>query len=128
MVRAVMEGVAYDLRESLECFRAAGLEEEEIRIGEGGMRSGLWRQIVADVVGAPVQVLAVEDPSALGAALIAAVGTGVFADFEEACAAAVGLAGTVEPEDEASAVYDAGFGEYRQIHPALREWYGARDS
>ena len=126
MVRAVMEGVAYDLRESLECFRASGLQEEEIRIGEGGMRSGLWRQIVADVMGTPVRVLAVEHPSALGAALIAAVGTGVFADFEEACGAAVGLAGTVEPEDEAGPVYEEGFQEYRKIHPALRDWHGAR--
>ena len=126
MVRAVMEGVAYDLRESLECFRAAGLEEEEIRIGEGGMRSVLWRQIVADVVGSPVQVLAVEDPSALGAALIAAVGTGMFDDFEEACAAAVRLSETIEPRDEARSIYEEGFVEYREIHPALRDWYGAR--
>ena len=126
MVRAVMEGVAYDLRESLECFRLAGLEEHEIRIGEGGLRSALWRQIVADVVGVPVRVLAVEDPSALGAALIAAVGTGMFADFEEACGAAVRPAGTVEPEVEASSVYEEGFVEYRKIYPALRDWYGAR--
>ena len=126
MVRAVMEGVAYDLRESLECFRAAGLKEEEIRIGEGGMRSVLWRQIVAEVMGAPVRVLAVEDPSALGAALIAAVGTGVFADFEEACEEAVRLTETVEPEEEARSVYEEGFVEYGKIHPALRDWYGAR--
>lgn len=126
MVRAVMEGVAYDLRECLECFRAAGLEEEEIRIGEGGMRSALWRQIVADVVGAPVRVLAVEDPSALGASLIAAVGTGMFDDFEEACEASVRLGERLDPEADARPVYEEGFESYRRIHPALREWYGAR--
>ena len=126
MVRAVMEGVAYDLRESLECFRCAGLREHEIRIGEGGLRSILWRQIVADVVGSPVRVLAVEEPSALGAALIAAVGTGMFDDFEKACGAATGLAETVEPQDEAGSVYEEGFVEYRKIYPALRDWHGAR--
>ena len=126
MVRAVMEGVAYDLRECLECFRCAGLPDHEIRIGEGGLRSVLWRQIVADVVGAPVRVLAVEDLSALGAALIAAVGTGLFEDFEEACGAGVRLAGTVEPRDEARAAYEEGFVEYQQIYPALRDWHGGR--
>ena len=126
MVRAVMEGVAYDLRESLECFRCAGLREHEIRIGEGGLRSVLWRQIVADMVGAPVRVLAVDDPSALGAALIAAVGTGMFDDFEEACGAASELAETVEPRDEAVSVYEEGFVEYRKIYPALRDWHGGR--
>ena len=126
LVRAVLEGVAYDLRECLECFRAAGLEDEEIRIGEGGMRSALWRQIVADVVGAPVRILAVDDPSALGAALIASVGTGIFRDFEEACEASVRLGECVEPEAGGRAVYEEGFESYRQVYPAQREWYGAR--
>jgi xylulokinase len=123
LARALMEGVAYELREALECYRRAGLPVDEIRIGEGGMRAPLWRQIVADVVGAPVRVIVVQDLSALGSALIAAVGTGVFSGFTEACDASVDLGDTVEPVAEACGVYEAGFARYRQLYPALQDWY-----
>ena len=90
-----MEGVAFDLRQSLECFKGLGLPAEELRIGEGGARSALWRQIQADVFGQDVRVLEVEDASALGAAIIAAIGVEMYTDFESGCGRAVGLGETV---------------------------------
>ena len=91
LVRSLMEGVAFDLKRSLECFEDIGLPIEDLRIGEGGARSALWRQIQADVFGRDVRVLEVQDASALGAAVIAGVGVGVFPDFEAACERSVKL-------------------------------------
>lgn len=123
MIRALMEGVAFDLRQSLECFRALCLPIEEVRFGEGGVKSRLWRQILADVFGRDGWVMELGDASAIGAALIAGVGAGVFKNFEVACDRAVALGEQVRSDAERAALYDRAFARYRRVYPALKAWF-----
>jgi xylulokinase len=123
LVRALLEGVVFDLRHSLECFKELGLPLEELRIGEGGSHSGLWRQIQADVFGRDAVRIATDDLSAVGAALLAGVGTGLFPDFETACGLAVRLGETVRCDAERAAFYQEAYQRYSELYPALREWY-----
>ena len=123
LVRSLMEGVAFDLRRSLECFEDIGLSIKELRIGEGGARSALWRQIQADVFGRDVRVLEVQDASALGAAVIAGVGVGVFPDFETACERSVGLGATVRCCAARAVEYEKQFHRYCGLYPSLKGWF-----
>ena len=118
-VRAVMEGVAFSLRETLTLFRELGVPVKAIRLGGGGARSALWRQIQADVYGQPVEVLVAEEGAAFGAALLAGTGIGVWDSVEAACAATVHVAQTLAPKN--AAVMDEAYQQYRRIYPALRE-------
>lgn len=123
LVRAVMEGVAFDLRRSLDCFAVLGLPLDELRLGEGGARSPLWRRIQADVFARDARVLRNEDASALGAALIAGVGTGLFESYDDACFRAVELGETVPFDPARAAVYEGAYRRYCGLYPALREWF-----
>lgn len=123
LVRSLMEGVAFDLKRSLECFEDIGLPIEDLRIGEGGARSALWRQIQADVFGRDVRVLEVQDASALGAAVIAGVGVGVFPDFEAACERSVKLGEAVRSGAKRAADYEKRFRRYRDLYPSLKGWF-----
>lgn len=118
-VRAVLEGVAFSLRDTLTLFAELGVPVKAIRLGGGGARGALWRQIQADVYGQPVEVLEAEEGGAFGAALLAGTGVGAWVNVEEACAATVRVASTVVLKD-ANAMNDA-YNEYRRIYPALRE-------
>src|SRR5690349_20042488 len=89
VIRAILEGVAFSLRDTLTIFKEIGVPIEKIRLGGGGARSSLWRQIQADVYGQPVEVLAAEEGGAYGAALLAGVGSGEWSSVDEACEAAV---------------------------------------
>jgi len=124
MVRALMEGVVYDLHQSLDCFENVGLPIDEIYIGEGGSRSALWRDIQANVFGRDVKVLETEDLSANGAAIIAGVGTGLFPDFETACYLTIRFGETVRFNAELHAQYDSSYRRYCELYPALKEWFG----
>jgi xylulokinase len=126
MVRAVMEGVVFDLRHSLECFTQLDLPINELRIGEGGSQSGLWRQIQADIFGRDVLRIKTDDLSAVGAALLAGVGCGLFADFETACHRAVKLGEMVRCQSEQVEFYERAFRRYGQLYPALKDWYGGQ--
>ena len=95
-MRAVLEGVVFDLRHSLDCFAAIGLPIDELRIGEGGSHSEVWRQVQADILGRDVVRIATDDLSAVGAALLAGVGGGLYADFATALPAH-GQAGRDDP-------------------------------
>lgn len=128
LVRALMEGVVFDLRQSLECFKRLGLPINEIRIGEGGARSSLWRQIQADIFGQDVRVLETQDASAVGAAIIAGVGVGVFDNFETACERAVRLGETVWYNRRQAEQYERLYRLYRQVYPSLRDWFHAASS
>ena len=123
LVRSLMEGVAFDLKRSLECFEDIGLPIEDLRIGEGGARSALWRQIQADMFGRDVRVLEVQDASALGAAVIAGVGVGVFPDFEAACERSVNLGEAVRSGARHAADYEKRFRRYRELYPSLKGWF-----
>src|SRR5271170_4459852 len=116
-VRAVMEGVAFSLRDTLTLFRELGVPVKAIRLGGGGARSALWRQIQADVYGQPVEVLVADDGAAFGAALLAGTGIGVWESVEAACAATVHVAETIAPRNVV--LMDEAYKQYRRIYPAL---------
>ena len=121
-VRAILEGVAFSLRDTFTLFRELGVPVKAIRLGGGGARGALWRQIQADVYGHPVEQLEAEEGGAFGAALLAGTGIGVWASVEAACAATVRVAETVVPKD--AGVMDEAYTRYRRIYPALREIQG----
>jgi xylulokinase len=120
LVRAVLEGVAYGLRDSLELLRELGVEPEVGRVSGGGARSGLWLRIVASVLGLPLERTTAEEGSAYGAALLGGVAAGVFADPAEAVERCVRAGDRVEPEPTWREAYEAGYARFRRLYPALR--------
>jgi xylulokinase len=120
LVRAVLEGVAYGLRDSLELLRELGVDPRAGHASGGGARSELWLRILASVMGLPIRRAATDEGSAFGAALLAGVAGGVFRDVHEAVAACVRLGDAVEPDPQWSAAYDRGYRRFRQLYPALR--------
>ena len=120
IARAVLEGVAFSLRDSFTIFAELGIPLRQIRLGGGGARSALWRQIQADVYGRPVQTVVAEEGAAFGAALLAGVGTAIWPDVHAACDEAVHVAETTSPRSEAMAVLDERYREYRRVYPALK--------
>jgi xylulokinase len=123
--RAVLEGVAFGLRDSLELMRSIGLADaSEIRATGGGSRSPLWRQIVADVLGTSVVTTSSTEGAAQGAAMLAAVGVGWFESVESACRVLVEVGDAVEPSDDAAA-YRGPYDRYVELYPALAEIFHA---
>jgi xylulokinase len=120
LVRAVLEGVAYGLRDSLELLRALGVHPEVGRISGGGARSALWREIVAAALDLPLETVAVEEGAAYGAALLAGCRAGTFGDPRDAAARCVGVTGRIEPDREAVSAYADGYERFRRLYPALR--------
>jgi xylulokinase len=120
LVRAVLEGVAYGLRDSLGLLRGLGVDAQVGRASGGGARSRLWLEIVASVLGVPLELTEVEEGSAYGAALLAGVSNGVFANAEEAVAACVRVRDRIEPNEAWSRVYDEGYARYRALYPAVK--------
>jgi xylulokinase len=120
LTRAVLEGVAYGLRDSLELLRELGFTAAVGRISGGGARSELWAEIVATVLGIPLERAAVDEGAAFGAALLAGVRSGRFADAHEAVAECVSVSGVVEPNASWTAVYDEGYERFRALYPAVR--------
>ena len=119
MARAVLEGVAFGMRDSLEIIREMGVPIEQVRASGGGARSDLWRQIQADVNKAPLVTINVDEGPAYGAALLATVGTGLYGSVEEACDATIRVVESCEPDPAQSRQYDAWFAEYRAAYRAL---------
>src|SRR6202045_628860 len=97
VIRAILEGVAFSLRDTFTIFRELGVPVKSIRLGGGGARSSLWQQIQADIYGMPVDLIAAEEGAAYGAALLAGVGAGVWGGVDAACKASVHMAKRVEP-------------------------------
>lgn len=124
LTRAVLEGVSYGLRDSLELMRALGLSIEQVRASGGGARSPLWRQILADMFDAEIATVRVTEGAAYGAALLAAVGAGVYGSVVEACQAAVQVTGSTQPGPVAS-VYADYYPLYRALYPALAPQFEA---
>jgi xylulokinase len=121
LIRAVMEGVVFALRDGLEIMRELGLPLGEVRATGGGGRSPLWRQMQADIYGAPVSTLAAEEGPAYGAALLAGVGAGVFADVHAAVDRCVAVSGSTQPNPADQARYERVYAIYRGLYGALRE-------
>jgi xylulokinase len=119
LARAVLEGVAYGLRDSLELVRELGVRPEVGRASGGGARSRLWLEIVASVLGIPLELTAVEEGAAYGAALLGGVAAGVFASVHEAVAGCVRVRDRIEPNTAWRETYEAGYARYRALYPAL---------
>jgi xylulokinase len=126
IVRAVLEGVAFSLRDSFTIFSELALPVQKVRLGGGGARSPLWRQIQADVYGQAVETVVTEEGAGYGAALLAGVGAGVWRSVDEACDAVVRGAQITEPNPQAARVLTERYGEYRRLYPALRDVYRKR--
>ena len=125
LTRAVLEGVAFGLRDCLTLLETAGLSpEEELRISGGGARSSLWQQIVADILGKPLVNVNTPEAGAYGAALLAAVGVGTFSSVTEACAAWVKRGATILPSENA-AQYAELYPRFRALYPRLRVWFAS---
>ncbi|MGZ5295129.1 MAG: xylulokinase [Actinomycetota bacterium] len=125
LTRAVLEGVAFGLRDSLELMRAVGLAPStEIRATGGGIRSGLWRQVLADVLGARIVTTSTAEGAAQGAATLAAVGAGWFPSVEDACRTLVRIGEPTEPSRDAGA-YVGAYARYRELYPALAPTFHA---
>ena len=120
VVRAVLEGVAFSLKDSFSLFREMGVPVRNVRLGGGGARSALWRQIQADVYGCEVEILRAEEGAAYGAALLAGVGAGFWHSIEEACDAVVAVEQRVKPEPATVKVMQQQYENYRQVYPALK--------
>jgi xylulokinase len=120
LVRAVLEGVAYGLRDSLELLRELGVTPTGGRVSGGGARSRLWLEIVASALGLPLELTVVEEGSAYGAALLAGVAGGTFADAREAVAACVRARESIEPNPGWAAAYEEGYARFRALYPAVR--------
>jgi xylulokinase len=120
LVRAVLEGVAYGLRDSLELLRELGVRPELGRASGGGARSRVWLEIVASVLCLPLELTAVEEGAAYGAALLGGVAAGVFTDVHEAVATCVRVRERLEPNDAWRNAYEAGYARHRALYPALR--------
>ncbi len=121
LARAVLEGVAYGLRDSLELLRDLGVAATTGRASGGGARSRLWLEIVASALDLPLERCVVDEGSAYGAALLAGVATGAFASAREAVEACVRVRETVEPNPAWAGVYADGYARYRALYPAIRE-------
>ena len=120
LVRAVLEGVAYGLRDSLDLLRELGVTPERARVSGGGARSDLWLRIIASALELPLERPVVEEGAAYGAALLGGVAGGVWPDVEAAVAACVQVRGKVEPEPAWVAAYAEGRERFRALYPALR--------
>jgi len=120
LVRAVLEGVAFGLRDSLDLLRALGVEVTRARVSGGGARSRLWLEICAAVLGVPLERTVAEEGSAFGAALLGGVAGGLFADVYEAVEATVRTHEVIEPDPAWQSVYDEGYVRFRALYPALR--------
>ncbi len=120
LVRAVLEGVSYSLRDSFTLLAEMGVPVKAIRLGGGGARSPLWRAIQAAVYGLPCELPAAEEGGAYGAALLAGVGAGRWRSVEEACAQAIRVAEQIVPDPAEVARYEGNYAAFRRAYPALR--------
>jgi xylulokinase len=126
MTRAVLEGSAFGLRDILEAMTNAGLEASRLTIVGGGAKGPLWRQIKADVTGLPVRVPASVETTATGAAILAAVGSGVHATVADAVGEFVAYRPEEhEPDPERREIYDEAYRRYRDVYFALKPVFAA---
>jgi len=121
LIRSILEGVAFSLRDSLEIFNELEIPVREIRASGGGSRSFLWRQIQADIYGREVVSLREAEGSAFGAAMLAGVSSGVYGSVEEAAREAIQVREQVFPHAGHTRLYDRQYQVYRQLYPAVRK-------
>lgn len=120
VIRSILEGVAFSLRDTFAIFQEIKVPVKTIRLGGGGARSALWRQIQADVYGNSVETVAAEEGAAYGAAILAGVGVKAWSSVDDACAAVVRVAGSTRPNAPDSVVMEKAYTKYRRIYPAMK--------
>lgn len=121
LIRAIMEGVAFSLRDSLTIFSELKIPVESIRLGGGGARSALWREIQAGIYGMAVGTVEAEEGPAYGAALLAGVGAGVWPSIEKACEAVVRPSEIIQPNPKHVELLNRCYHNYQRLYPALRD-------
>lgn len=121
MTRAILEGVCFGLRDSLEILKSLNVDIKEVRVSGGGAKSPLWRQILADIFGVTVKVINSKEGPAYGAAILAAVGCGAFNSVDEACKKLIKVTDSTEPNPKNVEVYNKVYNVYKGLYPALKE-------
>ena len=117
---AILEGVAFSLRDTFTIFEEIKVPVKAIRLGGGGAKSALWRQIQADVYGQPVEMVEAEEGAAYGAAMLAGVGAKAWPSVDAACEAVVRVAGKMRPNSADSLVMEKAYAAYRRMYPAMK--------
>jgi xylulokinase len=125
MIRSLLEGATFAMRDSLELIREMGVTIEQVRVSGGGARNVLWRQIQADIYGCDVHTLNSSEGPAFGVALLAQVGTGGFSSVPEACDATIRVVDSTEVDPRARSYYDRAFAVYRQLYLDLKSSFKA---
>ena len=120
IIRAVLEGVAFSLRDTLTIFEELNVPVSSIRLGGGGARSALWRQIQANVYGRAVETVLVDEGAAFGAAVLAGIGSGMWRDIDDASDHLIRTAIAASPEPDTVCVMNERYAAYRRLYPALR--------
>jgi xylulokinase len=120
VIRAILEGVAFSLRDTFTIFREIKVPVRTIRLGGGGARSALWRQIQADVYGQRVETVEAEEGAAYGAAILAGVGAKAWASVDAACHAVVRVAGNTNPNSEDALAMEKAYATFRRLYPAMK--------
>ena len=124
LIRSILEGASYAMRDSLELIREMGVNIEQIRVSGGGARSSLWRQIQADIYGVDVHTVNATEGPAFGVALLAMVGAGIFASVPEACDATIKVVETTATKASAKAVHERMYPIYRKLYQDLKATFG----
>ena len=123
MTQAVLEGVAFAIRDSFEVAKSLGIHIERTKICGGGAKSPLWKKIIANVLNVKVDVIETEEGPAYGGALLAAVACGEFGSIEEATNTVVKVIDTIDPEEELVAKYEEKYNKFKKIYPAVKDLY-----
>jgi xylulokinase len=124
MTRAVLEGVAFGLKDCLELIKDAGLGEiRQVRVSGGGAKSPLWRQILANVLGTELVIVNTSEGAAYGAALLAAVGMGNWRSVPEACQASIQVVDRTSPQEDQVKIYESLYPRYCALYPTLKPFY-----
>lgn len=123
MTQAVLEGVAFAIRDSFEVAKSLGIKIERTKICGGGAKSPLWKKMIANVLNLKVDVIEIEEGPAYGGALLAAVACGEFTSIEEATSKVVKVMDTIEPEEELVARYEERYNRFKKIYPAVKDLY-----
>ena len=123
LTQAVLEGVAFAIRDSVEVAKSLGISVTSSMICGGGAKSPLWKRIMANVLNIPLNSPASEQGPGMGGAMLAMVACGEYATVQDACNAMVSVASTVEPEPELAALYEKRYQQFRQIYPACKNLF-----
>jgi xylulokinase len=125
VIRAILEGVAFSLKDTFTIFSEMDVPVKNIRLGGGGARSPLWRQIQADVYGREVEIVEAEEGAAYGAAILAGVGAKIWPSVDAACGSIVRVRDRIAPKPANVAVMDSSYKAFRRIYPAMKSVFGS---